>query len=250
MIKLFRQCFPLVVLGVILAALAELAAADVLYFPQLSLVGAEGFSDDDVAGDRQFDLPRWTTEIGIRELFGELHPSDWEALIGRCAVANDAMDDSQPASSLKHDSLEGVSFFLGAPPWTRQDGSDEFSENGLITDPTQKQFRLEVRVGALGTATGLNDGPAGTRPRNPQQLNSGVTSNVGTITRSLVGRAPSVRDSGALGIVLAERYYLDWPWSTRPGRNMFVWIIGPPAIVFLAVVTMAVFYKAARGPSR
>lgn len=42
-----------------------------------------------------------------------------------------------------------------------------------------------------------------------------------------------------LGMV-PSGYFLDWPWSARSGRNMFYWLVGPPAMVFFVVGVMGV----------
>ena len=47
-------------------------------------------------------------------------------------------------------------------------------------------------------------------------------------------------------VPLEDNYFLDWPWSDRPGRNMFFWVVGPPAFVFLSLLTMAVFSETSR----
>lgn len=31
-------------------------------------------------------------------------------------------------------------------------------------------------------------------------------------------------------------HYIDWPWSEKPGRNMFFWIVGPPASLIVIAV--------------
>lgn len=50
--------------------------------------------------------------------------------------------------------------------------------------------------------------------------------------------ASAARSSG-LGMIDGG-YFLDWPWSLRAGRNMFYWLVGPPALVFFVVGAMGV----------
>lgn len=43
------------------------------------------------------------------------------------------------------------------------------------------------------------------------------------------------------GAALGDQYFLDWPWVTRMGRNMFYWVVGPPAsIICLSIALGAV----------
>lgn len=233
-------------LGVVLVALVELAAADILSIPNLSAVATQESSGGDVGGGHRLDVPGWTIDLGIPGAFGEIDASEWDVLIRDYVIADGPTDDLEHGPGLKLGSLEGAAF-LGSPLWEHGVSFDEFSESGLITDPTQKLVGVEIRVDSFGKDAGLGSGPAAAHSLNPSRVTGGVTTNVGMITQSLATRAPASRGHAMLGTGLAERYYLDWPWSTRPGRNMFAWIIGPPAIIFLAVVVMVVFYKASRG---
>jgi len=70
--------------------------------------------------------------------------------------------------------------------------------------------------------------------------------NVGLMARPDVGERAegSLRGANHSG---ENSYFLDWPWSARPGRNMFYWVAGPPAFVVLAMLSMSVFTSKSKG---
>ncbi len=55
------------------------------------------------------------------------------------------------------------------------------------------------------------------------------------------------RSDHSYRIALTDSYYLDWPWSTRVGRNLFFWIVGPPALVFFAVLAVVIVTGSTKG---
>jgi len=114
-------------------------------------------------------------------------------------------------------------------------------DDGLIEDPSQRSEELtlarQVGVehrGGVGGQVGRRASSTGGR------VTSIATPNVGLLATADFGQPRALATNRAVRS-MESAYFLDWPWSSRPGRNMFYWVFGPPAFVVLAMLSMSVF---------
>jgi hypothetical protein len=121
----------------------------------------------------------------------------------------------------------------------------ELIESTLIIDETMfldervVNLRRDVRIPEIEGVSAIGG--------NAQSRAFVADSNhrVGGLIAKAVGSTR--RSDHSYRIALTDSYYLDWPWSTRVGRNLFFWIVGPPALVFFVVLAVVIVTGSAKG---
>jgi hypothetical protein len=102
----------------------------------------------------------------------------------------------------------------------------------MFLDERYVDLRRHMRIPEIEGVSAIGE-TAGSRP-----FLSDSNHRVGGLIAKAVGSTK--RSDHSYRIALRDSYYLDWPWSARPGRNLFFWIVGPPALVFFAVLAVVI----------
>lgn len=243
----------LLVLGSVVGAWAvalDRAAADLLCFPHLGFVAAESHEIQSLEATGLSTLD-WALARGGR------YDHTWGAVpllrsfdfgLGN-GMANDVSllirSESQEPRDSDH-ALGNPGFF---PAFADLDEVDEFQElgdDGLIVNQTLLLKGSEVRFDSLAAKPMLGGGVLAGDGPNPVLIGSQQSINVGMMGRIVIPGSRKGLTQRQIATSMSETFFFDWPWSTRQGRNMFFWVVGPPALVFVVVLAIAVFLGVSR----